>query len=110
MGIIKVNIKGNVEGLPTGTITNLECSKEVSYSWPLNPRQINYAVEKTVVENHLVEALQFHQCTKETCLILKKTGYQCKQNAPFQLSNHSDADLQAIIVYWKLLTSKVHLV
>ena len=99
VGIIKVNIKGDVEGLPTGTITNLEHSKEVSYSWPLNPRQMNYALEKTVVENHLVSALQFHQCTKEACLILKKQAtsvnkmhhFNCQTTAiqSWFTSNHS---------------------
>lgn len=60
--------------------------KEVSYSRPLNPRQSTYARNKSSSEAQLVRALQIHQCTKEACLVLKKNGYRCKRNAPFEMS------------------------
>ena len=75
---IKVNIKGDVGGLQTGNITDLTQSKDVSYLRSLDPRQTNYVVEKSAVKQRLVRALQIHRCTKEACLVLKKTGYCCK--------------------------------
>lgn len=69
---IKVNIKGDVDGMNTRKISDLPRAKGVSYSRPVEPRLANYATEKFETEKRLVRALQVHQCTREACLVLKK--------------------------------------
>lgn len=89
---IKVNIKGDVDGMNTRKISDLPRAKGVSYSRPVEPRLANYATEKFETEKRLVRALQVHQCTREACLVLKKNGYRCKRNAPFALSTRDYID------------------
>ena len=96
INVIKMNIKADVEGLTTSKIMDLPHMKEVSYSHPLDPRQPNYARNKSSLEAQLVMALQIHQCTKEVCLVLKKNGYRCKWNVPFEMLSRDCINMDGV--------------
>ena len=89
---IKTNIKAEIDGLGTQSITDIPREKAVSYSRPVDPRTDDYDSLRSEAEKRLVRSLQIHRCSKEACLVKKKNGYHCKRNAPFEISTRDYID------------------
>jgi Helitron helicase-like domain at N-terminus len=85
-GFIKANIKADVCGADTRKLVEKGRDAAMSYSRPVDPRQLQYTYMKEDAERKLVRAVQVHQCSMAACLVMKKNRLQCKRRAPFELS------------------------
>lgn len=83
---IKANIRADLDGADGSTIHKMPCTKSVSYSRPCDPRAEDYTKKAHRAELALAKAIQFHQCSPQACLIVKKNRLQCKHRAPFATS------------------------
>jgi hypothetical protein len=81
-----------LDGADGAAVRQMPRQSALSYSRPEDPRQPNYEQRAKGAELKLAKAVQHHICSKQTCLVTKKGGIQCKRRAPFDVSSRDFID------------------
>jgi len=70
---IATNIRADLDGADEASVNRMPRECGLSYSRPCNPREPDYEFRSKAMEMKLAKAVQHHECSKEACLVVKKS-------------------------------------
>ncbi|KZO91840.1 hypothetical protein CALVIDRAFT_530540 [Calocera viscosa TUFC12733] len=81
-------MRAHLADLTPERIEDIERVPECAYSRPPNPDSNTYAADAIAMEKTVVQTVQLHRCSTDTCLREDRNGgLKCKRRAPFPLAD-----------------------